>query len=116
MNDERLGGGINIVHVLFMLLGFISIAFFASVETALIVFVFLLEVVAFTYLLTYCFFVFSNKTTSKYLTQIVISSIICIVTGLSISFFYNATLLLKALSFSVLVFVIILGYMKLLKS
>jgi len=106
---------INYTNLLFAIVGFGAIAFFINLKTAMFLFFFLLEIGLFTYALINMYGYFSSKKEKIFLRNILILTFFGLIVGSLLYFIYGTYALIKALSLAALIFLIILGYNKMIK-
>ncbi|HRN41731.1 MAG TPA: hypothetical protein PK649_06610 [Vicingus sp.] len=101
---------IDIFYWIFAIIGFGAIAYFIDVWTALFLIVFLSGFASTTYFLMNIYVFIMNKMDIKLLTPILISLIGVLITGCLLYFYYGTYALLRTLSLSVVLFIVIIGY------
>ncbi|MBA2581984.1 MAG: hypothetical protein H0V01_01205 [Bacteroidetes bacterium] len=101
---------INFTNLILAIIGFGTIAFFINIKTALFLIVFLSEIAVVTYLFMNIYNYFISKRDIKLLRLILVLVFIALAISSLLYFFYGTYALLKPLSISALIFVMVLGF------
>lgn len=101
---------IDVPYLIFAIIGFGAIAYFIDVWTALFLIVFLAGFASTTYFLMNIYVFIVNKMDNKLLKPILISFISSLVIGSLLYFYYGSYAFLRAVSISVVLFIVIMGY------
>lgn len=110
MEWKALRNKIDVSYLILAVIGFASIAYFINIKTALFLIVFLAEAASTTYFLMNVYLFIINKRDTTFFKPIAVSSSSVLVTGCLLYFYYGTYALLRALSISIVLFVVILGY------
>lgn len=110
MNWQSIRNKIDPVYLVFAGLGFVSIAFFISFQTALFVLCFLATTALFSSFLMSIYSLISNRKEVRKLNELIVISLLVTLSSVLLYFSFGSYALLRSLSVGLVISIVVLGY------